>query len=202
MNEVKKKGSYAPLWILLALSAFPYIAGTLYFQFRDNLPQGQTSNYGELVQPARELPDAELMQADGTQTRFSDYRKKWLMLYVLDGSCEEDCRKNLYYMRQIRKAMAEDRFRINRLLLVERPGGIDAELVQLLSDYPGVDIATLGASSKPSFYAKVRDKAQNNFGKILLIDPMGNYMMKYDSQPDPEKVLKDIKKLLSISRIG
>jgi cytochrome oxidase Cu insertion factor (SCO1/SenC/PrrC family) len=201
MNEVKKKGSYAPLWILLALSAFPYIAGTLYFQFRDSLPVN-SNNYGELVQPAREIPHIEITQSDGTVKKLSDYEKKWLMLYVLDRRCEEDCRKNLYYMRQIRKAMAQDRFRINRLLLVEGASGIDAELQQLMADYPGVDIATVNPQSKQSFYAVLKDEGQNNFGKILLIDPMGNYMMKYDPQPDPEKVLKDIKKLLSISRIG
>jgi cytochrome oxidase Cu insertion factor (SCO1/SenC/PrrC family) len=48
----------------------------------------------------------------------------------------------------------------------------------------------------------MQDASGNAFRKIMLIDPMGNFMMEYDSQPDPELVLKDVKRLLTISRIG
>ena len=36
----------------------------------------------------------------------------------------------------------------------------------------------------------------------LLVDPLGNVMMAIPLQLDPGKLLKDLKKLLKLSRIG
>ncbi|MBT3205903.1 MAG: hypothetical protein HOM14_19155 [Gammaproteobacteria bacterium] len=202
MNEKVKKNSYKPLWILLALSAFPYLAGTLYYQFKDDLPQTKMSNYGTLVEPAREIRDVQLRLSDGSEKPFTDYQKKWLMIYVLDDECSEGCLKNIYYMRQIRKAMAQERFRINRLMILDNQN-IDKEQLEKIKDsYPGMDIATVSTETKQHFYSTIQQGSGSIFKKIMLIDPFGNYMMEYTQEPDPEKVLKDVKRLLSISRIG
>ncbi len=202
MNEKVKKGSYAPLWILLALSALPYLAGTLYYKYRDELPQTRTSNYGTLVQPAREIKDVQLQLSDGSDKAFAEYQKKWLMLYILDDNCDEDCLKNIYYMRQVRKAMAQERFRINRLLILDSAMTDKNQLEKIKESYPGMDIATVSAETKQHFYSTIQQGSGSIFKKIMLVDPFGNYMMEYLQLPDPEKVLKDIKRLLSISRIG
>jgi len=202
MSENVKKTSYAPLWILIALSALPYIAGTLYYQYKDELPQVKTTNYGKLVEPARELRDVKLMLTDGTEKDISDYRKKWLMLYVLDGACSEDCKKNLYFMRQIRKAMAQERFRISRLVVLDNKDLLTEDMNNTIKAYPGINFATLNQASKQRFYSTIQSDSGNIFRKIMLIDPFGNYMMEYTQDPEPEKVLKDVKRLLSVSRIG
>ncbi len=202
VTEGKKRGSYAPLWILMALSALPYIAGTLYFQYRDALPHGETLNYGALIEPARELKDVTLSMKDGTSREISEYQNKWLMLYIQDGECTEDCLKNLYYMRQVRKAMANDRFRINRIMLVENQD-FNSDLYKKINEnYPAMDIAEVKGSSKESLYSTIGQDSGNIYRKIMLIDPFGNYMMEYTQQPDPEKILKDVQRLLSVSRIG
>ena len=72
-----KRGSYKPLWWLIALCAFPYIAGTLYYQFREALPNGGGTNYGQLVEPVREVQDVNLTLLDGSQKPLSEFRKKW-----------------------------------------------------------------------------------------------------------------------------
>ncbi len=202
MNEKVKKNSYKPLWILLALSAFPYLAGTLYYQFKDDLPQTKMSNYGTLVEPAREIRDVQLHLSDGSEKPFTDYQKKWLMVYVLDDECSEDCLKNIYYMRQVRKAMAQERFRINRLMILDNQNIDKEQLEKIKNSYPGMDIATVSTETKPHFYSTIQQGSGSVFKKIMLIDPFGNYMMEYTQEPDPEKVLKDVKRLLSISRIG
>ena len=202
MVDQQKKASYKPLWILIALCAFPYIAGSLYYHFQDQLPDVGTSNYGQLVQPLVELKDIDLRLLDGSDKSITDYRKKWLMLYVLDGECSEDCQKNIYFMRQIRKAMADERFRINRLLVLQNEDLHSESLKKILLDFQGMDVATINTNSEEHFYSTIQSTSGNIFRKIMLIDPLGNYMMEYDKEPDPELVLKDIKKLLSISRIG
>ncbi len=202
MTEQVKKTNYMPLWILIALCGFPYIGGTLYYQYQDRLPQAGTTNYGDLISPVKEVNNIGLTLFDGTQKPITDYRKKWLMVYILDGVCSEDCQKNIYFMRQIRKAMAEDRYRINRLLVLDKKELLTDDLQKLLLDYEGMDVATINSESKSDFYSTMQDASGNTFRKIMLIDPMGNFMMEYDSQPDPELVLKDVKRLLTISRIG
>lgn len=202
MTEQVKKTSYMPLWILIALCGFPYIGGTLYYQYREQLPQTDTVNYGSLISPVKEVNNMSFSMLDGSEKSITDYRKKWLMVYVLDKDCAEDCQKNLYFMRQIRKAMAEDRFRINRLLVLDSKELLTDDLQSYLQDYQGMDVATIDNVSKTNFYSTLQGVSGNTFRKIVLIDPMGNLMMEYGPQPDPELVLKDIKRLLTISRIG
>jgi hypothetical protein len=202
MTEQVKKTSYMPLWILIVLCGFPYIGGTLYYQYREQLPATGTTNYGELISPVKEVKNINLTMLDGSEKPITDYRKKWLMVYILDGGCSEDCQKNLYFMRQIRKAMAEDRYRINRLLVLDKQQLLTDDLQTLLQDYEGMDVATINMESKSNLYSTLQDASGNSFRKIMLIDPMGNFMMQYDSHPDPELVLKDVKRLLTISRIG
>ncbi len=202
MSEKTKKGSYAPLWILIGLCTLPYIAGTLYYQFRDVLPEVGQSNYGRLVQPVKEIRDVQLVLIDGKATDFSEFRKKWLMLYLLEGECHEACQKNFYFMRQVRKAMAEDRFRINRLVVLDKPELETEALHRVLSEFPGISVANLNQTSRQYLYSTIDNGSGSIFGKIMLIDPLGNYMMEYQSDPDPMEMLKDIKKLLSVSRVG
>ncbi len=200
--EKKKKNSYAPLWALIALSALPYIVGTIYYQFRDQLPLTSGSNYGLLIEPARELKSTSMTLLDGSNRDITSYQKKWLMLYMLDGECDKNCLQNLYFMRQVRKAMAGDRYRINRLLLVENDNVISDDLLKQLKDFPGMHVATIDNKNKDSFYSTIGGLSGNIFNKVMLVDPFGNYMMEYPSKPDPERLLKDVKRLLSISRIG
>lgn len=202
MTEQVKKTSYLPLWILIALCGFPYIGGTLYYQYREQHPQGNTTNYGSLISPVKEVKNINLTLLDGSAKPITDYRKKWLMLYVLDGDCAEDCQKNIYFMRQIRRAMSEDRYRINRLLVLDNKQLLSEDLQKYLQNFEGMDVATINSESRAEFFSSLQDASGNTFRKIMLIDPMGNFMMEYDPQPDPELVLKDVKRLLTISRIG
>ncbi len=202
MTKNDKKTSYAPLWILIALCALPYIVGTLYYQFRKELPQVGTFNYGHLIDPPRELAGVELTLSGGQQIEISQFRKKWLLLYVLDGECTETCQKNIYFMRQIRKATAKDRFRINRLLVLDRAELMTESLSKFLTGFPGMQVATPGDASKAGFYSIIGAGSGSIFRKIIVVDPLGNYMMEYIPDPDPKKLLKDVKRLLKVSRVG
>jgi len=202
MTSKEKKTSYKPLWILIALCAFPYVIATLYYQFRDELPQVGTFNYGQLVQPAREITGVKLVLANGEKADFSQYRKKWLMLYMLDSECTETCQKNIYYMRQVRKATAKERFRITRLLVLDSQDLMTGALSEFLAEFPGMQVATLGEASKAGFYSTIDTGSGSIFRKILLVDPLGNFMMEYTADPDPKALLKDVKRLLKVSRVG
>jgi len=202
MTEEVKKTSYKPLWWLIALCAFPYIAGTLYYQYHGLFPHAETNNHGALVEPVRELSGVRLEMLDGKQKSIEDFRRKWLMMYLLDDSCTEDCQKNIYFMRQVRKAMAQDRFRISRLLILDRAALHDADLAAFLEDYPGLEVAVVSAGDKARLAQMLEHEGSEIYRKIVLVDPLGNYMMRYPGELDPKLFLKDIKRLLSVSRIG
>jgi len=202
MTEEVKKTSYKPLWWLIALCAFPYIAGTLYYQSLSWFPRAETTNHGTLVEPVRELSGISFEMSDGSQKSIEDYRRKWLMMYLLDDSCQENCQKNIYFMRQVRKAMGQDRFRISRLMILDRTALHDAELAAFLEDYPGLEVATVSVDDKARLAQLLEHEGGDIYRKIMLVDPLGNYMMRYPVELDPKLFLKDIKRLLSVSRIG
>ncbi len=202
MKKTSRPNSYAPLWILITLCAAPYLLGTLYYQFRSSLPEVQNSNYGNLIDPTLEIGNVHFKLLDETELEFNALREKWLMLYLLDSACTPDCENNLYFMRQIRKATAVNRFRINRLVVLTSPELITPELQRLLVQFPGMMVATMNEGSQQNLVSVLRQGTDKILGKILLVDPLGNFMMQYEVQPDPTRILKDIKRLLNVSRAG
>lgn len=202
-TEEVRRGSYKPLWFLIALCAFPYLAGTLYYQFKDALPGGGTTNYGTLVEPVREIDGIKLNMADGSERSFNDLRKKWIMLYVLDGSCDEQCQKDLYFTRQVRKAVADDRFRITRLMLLDNANQLhDSSIEAVIQAHPDLELATVYSGHRSRLWEILRGVSGKVPNKIMLVDPLGNFMMEYPADSDPESILKDVKRLLAVSRIG
>ncbi len=109
---------------LVALAALFFvplaIAFWLYYGPTDWRPDGG-SNKGELIDPARPLPEVSLPKADGSPAGTGFLRGKWTMLYVGDGTCDERCRKALYLTRQSRIALNKDMDRIQRVLLATGP---------------------------------------------------------------------------------
>ena len=46
------------------------------------------------------------------------------------------------------------------------------------------------------------NKISNNESAVLLVDPLGNVILKYRDDFNGKKLLKDLKKLLKLSRVG
>jgi cytochrome oxidase Cu insertion factor (SCO1/SenC/PrrC family) len=55
---------------------------------------------------------------------------------------------------------------------------------------------------KPNNLHGIIDTISENQSSIFLIDPLGNVILKYNEEFQGKKLLKDIKKLLKLSRIG
>lgn len=197
-----KKGSRAPLVWLFLLSAVPYLLATIYYQYRDELPGGGTSNYGHLVQPVVNITGVTFKDLDGNETKIEELQRKWVMLYVVKGECDEVCQKNIYYMTQVRKGMAEDRYRIKRVVLLDNDNSAKIELPNIVEHYKSLLISRMDKKSQALFYTKLNEGVKEVFGRILLIDPFGNLMMEYDVLPDPKKINKDVRRLLNLSRVG
>lgn len=199
-EQVPRK-SYTTLWVMIILFALPYIAAVYFYNNSDELDLAQ-NNYGTIVSPVKAIEPLDMETLDTTNFSIADLKGKWIFVTIGSSLCEEHCQKNMYKIRQIRKAVAQERSRVERVFLLTDSQDINGFKVKI-SDYQGMYVI------KPS-----EDKAYDDFIKtfsmpgqqinngIYIIDPLGNFMMAYPEDADAAKILDDIRRLLKISKIG
>ena len=177
-------------FVILALCAAPTVAAWLaYFVWQ---PQSRL-NYGELIE-ARAISDPELRRLDGSAFRLSQLRGRWVLLQIDSGACAEGCGKKLLYMRQVRLAQGKDAGRIERMWLLADGAPPDAAL---LRDHEGLRVARAPGPLLAEFPA-----ARSPYYHIYLLDPLGNLMLRFPSDPDAQRMMKDLARLLRASRVG
>ena len=149
-------------------------------------------NYGELIEP-RNLPDAALTDLDGKPFHIAQLHNQWTLLVADSGACDAWCREKLVYVRQLKLAQGKEADRIERVWLVTDRVAPDR---QLLAQFPGMHVVR--AEGSPLVQALPAAKAPADH--IYVVDPLGNLMMRYPRDADPQKILKDIARLLRHSK--
>lgn len=193
--EQKRKGRWK-LFAVLAICASPLIASYLtYYVIK---PQSRT-NYGALIDPrAHPIPASLGTEGlDGKPLPLDAYKGKWIMLQVSGAGCGEPCRKRLHDMRQLRLTQGKDRDRIERVWLIT-----DGEPLEtmLMREYDGTRMLRARPEALQAWLPA--DAGTTPADHIYMIDPLGNLMMRFPKDADPNKMKKDIAKLLKASRIG
>lgn len=175
---------------LITVCVLPVVASyLLYFLWRP----ADTVNYGELL-PPRALPDAVLADPAGSGTLDrSVLDGHWTLVYVGPADCDEACRQALYTMRQSRLAQGKEMGRIERLWLVSGEGAPAAEVVSAQDTLKVARVAPDWLSYFPAAERGVH---------LYLVDPLGNVMMRFPSEPDIKRVIKDLQRLLKYSGLG
>jgi hypothetical protein len=161
----------------------------------------RTTNYGQLVTPARPLPAVALAEPGGDHLPGDFLKQKWTLVYLHSGSCRDLCQQNLYKMRQVRLAQGKNLDRVQRLLVVSerRADALDKELQ---AAWPGLVIAQPVGDGAAQFLEQFRlrtDEPPAAKERIYLVDPYGNLMMSYESNAEPGGMLKDLEHLLKWS---
>jgi hypothetical protein len=185
VTDANPKRSRLTLWLLLAVCAAPIIGSYAAYYFWQ--PASHV-NYGELLEP-RPLPDAALHALDGRPFRLAGLKGEWVLLMAGPSTCDERCRMNLVYMRQVRLAQGKEAGRIERVWLLTDAAVPDAVL---LAEHPGLHVVRDPKTALTS--------ALPAPGPIHVIDPLGNLMMRYPADPDPRRMLKDVARLLRHSK--
>jgi len=185
------KASLRSLWLLLALAVAPVAASYLLYYF---WPPSRTVNYGELLKP-RALPDPKLTLADGTPFQLSSLKGKWVLAIVDAAECDSWCEKKLLYIRQLRLTQGKDMDRVERAWLISDGATPRAEAV---AAYRGTWLVRATDSGLLERFPADVTPANH----IYVIDPLGNLMMRYARDPDPDRMIKDLTRLLKASRIG
>lgn len=187
-QERQRRAGRRRLLMVLAICASPLIAS--YFTYYVIKPSSRT-NYGTLLDP-RSYPMPAL-----AGILLQAYKGKWLMVQVNGAECQPACQKRLYDMRQLRLAQGKEMERIERVWLVTDDRPLEATL---LHEYDGMRYLRVPLQALQTWLPVEQGGVVSDH--IYLIDPLGNLMMRYPKDADPNKIKKDLAKLLSASSIG
>lgn len=182
MNRIK-------LLMLFGLFILPVAASYLaYYVWQ---PEGR-KNYGELVRQVEVRARGDDLA--GREWDVVSLKGKWIMIYTGSGQCAAECERLLYFMRQVRKSQGKEMSRVERLWIIT-DDALPAPVLQQAHEGLG--------------YIKTRDPAViSQFAEgasgqhIYLVDPLGHLMMQWPKNPDPARMIKDLKHLLKASQIG
>jgi hypothetical protein len=180
--------------LVLAVCAAPVVASYLtYFVIK---PDGR-SNYGTLIQPTRSLPDLPLQRLDGTVLPAQALKGQWLLVVVGPAACDKACERRLFAQRQLREMLGRERDRIDKLWFVTDDAVPAPALMSAVLAQPEVQVLRFDAQ-------RLRQWLQPEAGHSLeehlyLVDPMGEWMMRFPIDFDPAKVKRDIDRLLRAS---
>jgi hypothetical protein len=179
--EKKRRRGRLKLMLLGACFVLPFVASWAIWKF--DLAGGNTGNYGTLLAPRPAgLPAHPALKG------------KWVLVQFDAGACATACERKLYFMRQVRRAQGREMGRIARLWAITDSARPAPALVAALEDTVIVEQGAALAAAFPGEAGAVRH--------IYLVDPLGNLMMRFPEDPDPARVIKDLKHLLKFSGFG
>lgn len=185
-----RRGRWRMLAVMLVCAA-PVIAS--YFTYYVVRPEGRR-NYGELVSPQRPLPALTGTSLSGEPVSLPTLKDQWLLVSVAGGACEADCEKHLYLQRQLRESLGREKERLDWVWLVNDAVPVREALQPALKDATvlRVDGARLAQWLVPAPGQQLADH-------LYVVDPMGNWMMRFPSGQDTAsaaKVRKDLERLM------
>jgi hypothetical protein len=170
-----------------------------------------TANRGTLIQPPRQIDDAQLLDQNGAVIRYPDLGRKWTMLIPAAGNrCDTICQDSLYLTRQLHVALGKDYNRLARLYLSDaRVDDTELTVPELNDQRPApTSLAALLADEHrglkaltvdPGDFARMFAEFRSDPSTWYLVDPDGWIMMSYNSGVNYKEVIADLKFLLKNS---
>ena len=183
---------------LIVVFLSPFIGGWLALYVFEVRPA--SGNYGTLIEPVKRLNWPPLETLDGEKLE-AGFGRKWTFLLFAGAPCDELCRNNLFYMRQIRTLLGRDTMRLQNVLITAQPLGEKMKIY--LQNFPNLKV--IAENRDPALYRQFYLQGLDEVGSvpiIYLVDPDQNLMMYFPAENDQAQVLKDIKKLMKLSQIG
>lgn len=175
------------LLLLAAFLALPYLIVFIYQAYPELSMKTGMSNKGHLFSPVHSL---EKVATD----EFNELKGKWTIIYISGKSCGQECYNQHYTMRQVRLASAKRRFKIQRLNLITADK-VDDAYAQVLKEFPEEKQIALNFDTK--ILQQFDDLSiEEQTGRIYLMDPYLNIVLRYSAQTNPKDLLHDINKLI------
>ena len=193
----------AALILIAAMFIVPLaLAWMMYSGIIDYRP-GSTRNHGRLVEPPQPIAWSGLRVDDETvATGQNPFAGHWLLLHAVPDPCDDPCRAAVTDLRQVHRAAGRDQARIQVALLQEGPDPAAADrLREIYPLFHLVDDADRGLWPTLDGIAAQGAAPGTAGGGTFLVDPLGNIMMAYEPGSDPNGLKKDLKRLLTWSKL-
>jgi hypothetical protein len=162
----------------------------------------ESTEHGNLIHPARPLPEIALPTESGDPGSSKFLHEKWSLVFVGDGRCLDRCRSALADIQRAREMLGKDIKRVQPVFLATAEC---CDRAFLNTTYPNLVIARVdGESAAPfmSVFPRYNDVPVADAGRIYIVDPLGNLMMSYPADASGIGMYEDLKKLLKLSHIG
>ena len=206
--------SRTPLVLIVLLSLSPVLAAVLAYFNPQYRPDGSVA-YGTLIEPQRPIPTSDALQAmtlDGKPFDVASLKGKWLLVTADGGDCQDACARKLFILRNSHASQGKNVERLARVWFITDDAPVPERVLEAykgtiilrvkpeqLQAYLLKDAATTGA---PATTTPAQTAATALAEPMWIIDPNANLILQYPANAEPEKVRKDISKLVYHSRIG
>jgi len=154
---------------------------------------GELRNLGELVQPPVQLPFGSIRQEG-----------KWMLLYVIPGTCERKCMDDIISLRQIHKATGRQGQHLAIVILNANKvdSGLQSRIESIYQEFRFIadpPTETLAALARINA-ALSSEKGRSEDIRTYVVDPMLNVILAYRTDANPNDISKDLKRLAKWSR--
>ncbi|MBT8052092.1 MAG: hypothetical protein HKO85_04320 [Xanthomonadales bacterium] len=187
------------LVIIAALFAFPLVAAWLMYSGAIEFRPVETRNFGTLVQPPEPMLIANVETLDSEATSLAELREHWIVVYMVPDPCLETCLQQAAALRQVHRAAGRNQSRIRLLLLGRGAADYEAELRAVYPDF--VLAGETGPELAKQFNGIAALEGAVPEKSLYLVDPLGNIMMFYAADFDPNDLKKDLKRILTWSKL-
>ena len=151
--------------------------------------------HGLLISPIIQVGDFEL--AEPISHEIYQLIGKWTLVSFVENKCEKACEFQLYSLRQIWLALGKDGNKIQRLAIAKNNNLISSEQMKLSQ---GQLLLKDDKDSKDRLNSRFKSYSGFESESIYLIDPYGNLMMQYKKGTNPSGIIKDLERLIRISK--
>jgi hypothetical protein len=184
----------SPLMLLALIFFGPLLLAIVLYAGRDsfNVFDAMPNPDRELIEDVLQMPPFTLEGPNGSVA--DAFQSRWSLIYARMPACDAACVDALERLSQIHQALGKERQRVRLVFLAPtaEPGPPAAAgfLAGRLDTREGAGLARLLGLAR---------LAQ---GRYFVIDPLGNLILSYPADADQHRLLEDLERLLSVSRIG
>jgi hypothetical protein len=172
---------------IVCIFGLPFILGPIAYKF--GWFETAVNNKGTLMSPPVHISDYSVEYHVGAFKEDTTWR-----LLLNKPRCGDECLDLVNMMANTRQALGREKDRVNVMVWNQQLSDINEKLI---ASYTDLDIGVVGSVTNELAPA------------IYIVDTHGNIILKYDIQTSVEgmiaqgrDILKDLKKLLKVSRIG
>jgi len=184
MTDATQSKLRSRLILLLIVAMFFSSFGiAAYLRFTGWRPAG-SKNFGELLQPPKDLGAIALRRADGSTYAWAPDDERWQVVFVAPADCGAPCVRMLDTLDRVWQTQGRQAARVQVLWFGELPAEapVFAGLVPM--------------AANPDFVAALPEASRPDALPVYFVDPGGFLVMRYAPGFDPSGMRKDLARLL------